>query len=78
EVMLKLQELGQVEDEKAYRLWNMGNGMVLIVPPAEADSIIREAAENDYQAKICGVITAQKKITIHSLGRGKEILNVEF
>ena len=78
EVMLKLQELGQVEDEKAYRLWNMGNGMVLIVPPAEADSVIRKAMEDEYQAKICGVITAQTKITIHSLGRGKEILNVEW
>ncbi|NOX88282.1 MAG: phosphoribosylformylglycinamidine cyclo-ligase, partial [Calditrichaeota bacterium] len=41
--MLKVQELGEVPEDQAYRLWNMGNGMLLIVPPSRVDDVIAEA-----------------------------------
>ena len=35
----ELQRLGQVSPDEMYRVFNMGIGMVLVVPPAEVDSV---------------------------------------
>jgi len=77
EVMLKVQELGQVPEAQAYRLWNMGNGMLLIVPPSEAEKILQIAQENEYQAKVCGEIIRAQKIVIHTKGLEREKIEVE-
>ncbi|MEA2076924.1 MAG: AIR synthase-related protein [Candidatus Marinimicrobia bacterium] len=67
-VMLAVQEVGKVSEEQAYRLWNMGNGMLLVVPSEQAKGIIKDAAKLKYEAKICGSIMEKAEITINTQG----------
>jgi len=57
EMMRRIQQLGKVSDTDAYLYWNMGNGMLLTVPPSHADKILQSAQLLDYQAKVAGKIT---------------------
>ena len=57
EVMKRIQQLGQVSNEDAYTYWNMGNGMLLTVPPDFVDKILSTAQTLDYQALAAGKIT---------------------
>ena len=67
-VMKVIQEIGKVSEEQAYRLWNQGNGMLLVVPADEAEAILKDAAKEKYEAKICGKITEEAKILIDTKG----------
>ncbi|MEA3391705.1 MAG: AIR synthase-related protein, partial [Candidatus Marinimicrobia bacterium] len=67
-LMLAVQEVGKVSEEQAYRLWNMGNGMLLVVPAEEAEAIIKYASKLQYEAKICGTIIEKAEITIDTKG----------
>lgn len=40
EVMLKLMEMGNISREEAYRTWNMGTGMILVVDEADMENVI--------------------------------------
>jgi len=47
-----IQELGQIDDQEMYRTFNMGTGMVLIVPPKQAARVFQDldgAGEVIYQ-----------------------------
>ncbi len=63
-----LQALGDVPEEQAYRLWNMGNGMLLVMPPSEVAKACKFAAGKGYMARPCGRITDTKHIVIESRG----------
>jgi len=78
DVMHKVQESGGVAEAQAYRLWNMGNGMLLIVPESEAQKILKKAQENGYAAKVCGEIIKPQKIIIHSKGIHPQILETDY
>jgi len=66
--MKKVQELGNIEEEQAYRIWNMGNGMMLVVGADGAEEMLKRIKENDYEAQIGGTIIADKKIIFDSKG----------
>lgn len=66
--MLKVQQLGQVPEEQAYRLWNMGNGMLMIVRAAQAEDLVQFAQQRNYQAKIAGTVQSNPQILLHSKG----------
>ena len=66
EIMAHCQKLGNVQDEEAYRTWNMGNGMLVITP--EPEKVIQIAKQHGIIAKKAGVITAQPRIAINNLG----------
>ncbi|EHO40019.1 phosphoribosylformylglycinamidine cyclo-ligase [Caldithrix abyssi] len=68
--MRKVQELGQVSEAQAYRLWNMGNGMLLVVKAEQAEAVVQFAAKQQYQAQIAG--TVQKESAIELKSRGME------
>lgn len=53
--MRKLQELGNVSDEEAYKTWNMGCGMMVV--SNEPEKIISEARQYGIPAQVIGVIT---------------------
>ena len=55
--MQKLIEIGKVDFETAYRQWNMGNAMLLVVPPAAADQTLSVLAARKVAAKLAGEIT---------------------
>ncbi|MFC1749350.1 phosphoribosylformylglycinamidine cyclo-ligase [Pseudomonadota bacterium] len=64
--MLKLQELGNVSDIEAYKVWNMGVGMILISKDfKKIKSILKK---HKIEAKIIGEVTKEKKVRIVSRG----------
>jgi len=74
-----LQEHGPVSDEEAYRVWNMGQGMLLITP--EPDAAIAVAARHGIAARRIGEITSQAGIRLQSRGYfspGNPLLTYDF
>jgi phosphoribosylformylglycinamidine cyclo-ligase len=63
-----LQALGDVPEDQAYKLWNMGNGMLLILPPDQVEEACSFAARKGYMAKPCGRITDTRHIVIETRG----------
>jgi phosphoribosylformylglycinamidine cyclo-ligase len=49
-----LQEAGGVERMEMFRAFNMGVGMVVIAPPAEADAVIASARAASCPAWVLG------------------------
>jgi len=67
-VMKKVQELGDISEDQAYQLWNMGNGMLLIVNPDQTAKVLKIIDKTDYQARICGEVVDESNIKIDSKG----------
>ena len=59
-----LVEKGNVDKVEAYRVFNMGIGMVWFVPAAEADAAIKICRECGFVANKVGEITEGSK-TVH-------------
>ncbi|CAN5203024.1 phosphoribosylformylglycinamidine cyclo-ligase [soil metagenome] len=51
-----LQEAGGIPEEEMFRVFNMGVGMLAIVPPTDADTVVRELKEAGEKAWIIGEI----------------------
>lgn len=65
----EIQKIGEVAEAEAYKTWNMGNGMMLVVDPSIAEEVL---AELTIPAKIVGKIIPAKKIIIDSLGNNPQ------
>ena len=63
-----MQQRGNVTEGKAYQLWNMGNGMLVIVPENEAQEIIAFIEKENYQTRVSGNITNDSEIILTSKG----------
>jgi phosphoribosylformylglycinamidine cyclo-ligase len=61
--MLQIQKLGKVSNDDAYLWWNMGNGMLLVVNPADAETIVKEIRRHNYICQVAGQITGNKEIS---------------
>jgi len=57
-------ELGNVPIEEAYKTWNMGNGMLVVVDEGDADKTIGALESEGMEAQRCGVITKERSIEI--------------
>ncbi|MFA6435730.1 MAG: AIR synthase-related protein [Candidatus Gracilibacteria bacterium] len=57
-------KIGNVARDEAYRSWNMGNGMVVIVAPGEEQKAIAIAAQHGIEAKVCGEIVKEPGIVL--------------
>lgn len=57
-------ELGSVPIEEAYKTWNMGNGMLVVVSEEDADKTLGVLQGEGMEAKRCGVITKEHSIEI--------------
>jgi phosphoribosylformylglycinamidine cyclo-ligase len=66
--MLKVQESGNVPEEKAYQIWNMGNAMLLTVKSSEADAVLESIKLQGFEAKIAGKITEKTMIELQTKG----------
>ena len=66
--MRAVQAMGDVPEEVAYRLWNMGNGMLLVVPVDEAKRLCKFAARKGYMARDSGRVIDQPSVIIESKG----------
>jgi len=66
EIMLHSQEIGDIDDETAYKTWNMGNGMAIITP--EPELVIHEAETLGFDSLNAGTIVREKGISLRSHG----------
>jgi phosphoribosylformylglycinamidine cyclo-ligase len=57
-------EKGNIDPQEAYRVFNMGVGMVWFVPAADADAALKIATECGYTAAVCGKVTAGDRSVI--------------
>lgn len=76
--MLKLQKLGNVGDDEAYRAWNMGIGMMLIVNESQVKEVIEIARKHNIPAQTIGHVTEDPGISIVSQGHFGRGLTLEF
>lgn len=56
EEMALMQKLGNVSDDEAYRTWNMGIGMVLVVGKEEAEKTLEIIKAKGYEGMVIGGI----------------------
>ncbi len=56
EFMKKLQEMGNVSNEEAYRVWNMGVGMMMVIDSSDADKILDALKNEGVEAVVAGRI----------------------
>jgi phosphoribosylformylglycinamidine cyclo-ligase len=66
DMMLLCQKLGQVHDAEAYKVWNMGQGMLIIT--SRPEKILSIAAKYNIRANVVGMITAGPGLNIISRG----------
>lgn len=59
-----LQGAGNVSPDEMLRVFNMGIGMIAIVPPDEADTVRRAATEADVETWLIGEVTAGEGVRI--------------
>jgi len=57
-------EIGNVAEAEAYKTWNMGNGMLVIVAPGEEQKAISLSQAHGIDAQVCGEITENEGINI--------------
>lgn len=51
-------EKGNIDPVEAYRVFNMGVGMVWFVPPTDVDAALAICRSNGFTAAVCGKVTA--------------------
>ena len=69
EMMIQLQNLGNVADKEAYKTWNMGMGMALIVNQNDVDAVLKKAQEAGVTAQVVGKISRDFPQEIHLSGK---------
>ncbi len=75
EFVKKLQELGKVKEELAYRVWNMGNGMLVVIDNEKVNAAVAFLNGKGFQSKIAGKVTENSNIIITTKGMNpKEII----
>ena len=61
----KVRQMGNIDYKQAYRLWNMGNGMLLVCRPEIAESIREFIRDSGFASKLAGKITAADHIILN-------------
>lgn len=62
--MVELRRLGNLELAQAYRHWNMGTGMILVLPPRAVEACLRLVAEVGFSGQVAGTISSEPTIVI--------------
>ena len=65
EMVKEIQKIGKVTETEAYKTWNMGNGMMLVVSPENTEKVLEIL---NIEAKIAGEITNSGIIEIQTKG----------
>jgi phosphoribosylformylglycinamidine cyclo-ligase len=60
EIFRKIQKEGQVDEEEMYRVFNMGIGMIVVVPPSSLKAVMIQAKRLGERASIIGQIRRGK------------------
>jgi phosphoribosylformylglycinamidine cyclo-ligase len=75
-VMNRIQKRGDVSEKTAYRLWNMGNGMLLVIDEFALKPLTELALKYNYPVQKTGVISPEPRIRLHTLGCEPQLLEV--
>jgi len=67
----EIQKIGSVKEAEAYKTWNMGNGMMIVVDEKDAEPVLQALT---LEAKIVGKIIAKPQIIINSCGMNPQTL----
>ena len=62
--MIKMQEYGNVDNEEAYKTWNMGVGMFAVVAKEDADSFMNMLKHEEINSQVIGIVTGKPEIGI--------------
>ena len=71
-IFRELQDMGGVSDGEMARVFNLGVGMVLAVPRAEADGVVATLADNDRRARVIGELAAGTGAVVYRESGGGE------
>lgn len=74
DIMNSVQKMGNVPERMAYRLWNMGNGMLLVTDEKFLPDIEKLSEKFDYPVRKAGFITDEYVIRLQSSGCDPQIL----
>lgn len=66
--MTKLQEFGNIDDEAAYQLWNMGIGMVLVADSKDTAAVVEVLGEEGLCAQVIGEVVSEPVIALRTRG----------
>lgn len=75
--MADLARRGRVEPRDAYRMWNMGNGMLLVVSRDDAARCLEVLTEQDYEARVAGEVTPSPGISLRDRLHDNETLEFQ-
>jgi len=64
--LTEIAEMGNVATEECYRTWCMGNGMMIVVDPSDADASLAILKKAGIAAQICGKIAKDSTIVVHA------------
>lgn len=56
-----IQQKGNIDTEEMFRVFNMGVGMILIVPSSQAEAVVKKAKQLGEEARIIGEIVKGEK-----------------
>ncbi|MDD5623843.1 MAG: phosphoribosylformylglycinamidine cyclo-ligase [Candidatus Peribacteraceae bacterium] len=73
EAMTDLIKIGNVPTEEAYRTWNMGSGMLVVLEEKNASRAIELLEKNGIHAKKAGTVTGDPAIHLHAFD-GSEVM----
>jgi len=65
DMVKEIQKIGNISEAEAYKTWNMGNGMMIVVDKVEVNAVIDALS---IEAQIVGSIIEDNKILINSKG----------
>lgn len=65
EFMKKLQKIGDVSNEEAYKTWNMGIGMMLVINKNDEEEVLKQLHNQALKAQVAGEITDSGEIEIN-------------
>ncbi|MBC6697237.1 AIR synthase-related protein [Hymenobacter sp. BT190] len=68
--MQQLAELAGITPQEAYLYWNMGNGMLLVTEPEQAEAVAETLRARGYQAQVAGRITPETDVVLR-VGAGE-------
>jgi len=74
-MVIEIQKMGNIEEEEAYRTWNMGNGMMLVVDPKDVDEILEQLS---LDAQVVGEIIEERKIVLNTKGFDPKRIIVQY
>ncbi|MCF7792400.1 MAG: phosphoribosylformylglycinamidine cyclo-ligase [Candidatus Cloacimonetes bacterium] len=75
EMVKAIQKMGEVAEDEAYRTWNMGNGMMIVVSPQDTKKVLEHL---QIKSQVVGEIIEEKQIIIESCGAYSQDLKFDI